>query len=62
MSPDLIPQHRLLTKAEWDYLLKDGRIRKFTYWTTYGPYHVPQTGTINTPHAKPITIYREDYK
>lgn len=59
---DRIPQHRLLTRAEWNYLLYDGRISKFTYWTTYGPYHNTNTQTINCPHAKSITIYAEDYK
>lgn len=58
---DSIPQHRLLTKAEWDYFLKDGRIKRFTYWVVLGPYHRPNQGTINYPHAGSVTIKREDY-
>lgn len=60
--PDRIPQHRLLSQAEWNYLLNEGRISKFTYWTTYGPYHDPSSATINYPHVSSITIFREDYK
>ena len=61
MRGDHIPQHRLLTKAEWNYLLFNGRIKKFTYWTTFGPYHRPETKTINYPYAESVTIYRKDY-
>lgn len=58
---DLIPQHPLLSKAQWAYILS-GRIRIFTYWPTLGPYHHPETQTINYPHAEDcVIIYRKDY-
>ena len=57
---DRIPQHRLLSRSEWNYLLNDGRIARFTYWTTYGPYH--EDDHVTYPHAESVTILREDYR
>lgn len=56
-----IPQHPLITAKQWAYIL-GGQITRFSYWTTYGPYHDPWEETINFPHAECVTIYSKDYK
>ena len=50
-----IPQHRLLSKAEWDRLRKH-KIKKFSYWATKGP--LPISGI--ALHDSRFTVTIED--
>lgn len=53
-----IPQHRLLSKAEWDRLRKR-KIKRFSYWSTKGPI-IYADGTKGFPHDKSFTVTIED--
>jgi hypothetical protein len=57
-----IPQHRLLSRLEWDRLRR-GKISRFTYWTTTGPF--PDHNSDNhsgslVPHAFSVVVRKED--
>lgn len=57
-----IPQHRLLSRLEWNRL-RNGEIRQFTYWVTRGPYldnGDDNQGRTLIPHLFSVTVHKED--